>query len=53
MSKNITLAFDVYGTLIDTNGVVHLLETMVGNRAKVFLKHGEINNLSTLLEGLL
>lgn len=36
MSKNITLAFDVYGTLIDTNGVVHLLETMVGNRAKSF-----------------
>ncbi len=36
MSKNITLAFDVYGTLIDTNGVVHLLETMVGKKAKSF-----------------
>jgi len=36
MSKNITLAFDVYGTLIDTNGVVYLLETMVGDKAKSF-----------------
>ena len=36
MSKNITLAFDVYGTLIDTNGVVDLLETMVGEKAKSF-----------------
>lgn len=36
MSKNITLAFDVYGTLIDTNGVIDLLETMVGDKAKNF-----------------
>lgn len=36
MSKNITLAFDVYGTLIDTHGVVALLETMVGDKAKAF-----------------
>ena len=36
MSKNVTLAFDVYGTLIDTNGVVTLLETMIGNKAKSF-----------------
>lgn len=36
MSKNITLAFDVYGTLIDTHGVVSLLETMIGNKAKDF-----------------
>jgi 2-haloacid dehalogenase len=36
MSKNITLAFDVYGTLIDTNGVVDLLKTMVGVKAKSF-----------------
>lgn len=36
MSKKITLAFDVYGTLIDTNGVVSLLETMVGDKAKSF-----------------
>ena len=36
MSKNITLAFDVYGTLIDTNGVVDLLKTMVGDKAKSF-----------------
>ena len=36
MFKNVTLAFDVYGTLIDTNGVVTLLETMIGNKAKSF-----------------
>lgn len=34
--KNITLAFDVYGTLIDTNGVVDLLEKFIGNKAKAF-----------------
>lgn len=32
----VTLAFDVYGTLIDTHGVVSMLETMVGNRAGEF-----------------
>ena len=32
----VTLAFDVYGTLIDTNGVTGLLETMVGDRAAEF-----------------
>ena len=31
-----TIAFDVYGTLIDTNGVVGLLETMLGDRAAEF-----------------
>lgn len=31
-----TLAFDVYGTLVDTNGVVALLEDMVGDRAGEF-----------------
>ncbi len=36
MSKDITLAFDVYGTLIDTNGVVKLLQTMIGDKAKSF-----------------
>jgi len=36
MSKNITLAFDVYGTLINTNGVVDLLQTIVGDKAKAF-----------------
>ncbi len=36
MSKKTTLAFDVYGTLIDTNGVVDLLKTMVGDKAKSF-----------------
>jgi 2-haloacid dehalogenase len=30
------LAFDVYGTLIDTNGVTGLLETMVGEKAAEF-----------------
>ena len=32
----VTLAFDVYGTLIDTNGVTGLLESMVGDRAAEF-----------------
>ncbi len=31
-----TLAFDVYGTLIDTHGVVHLLQKMIGGRAVAF-----------------
>ena len=31
-----TLAFDVYGTLIDTHGVVTLLEELVGDKAKEF-----------------
>ena len=31
-----TLAFDVYGTLIDTHGVVTLLEELVGDKAKDF-----------------
>ena len=31
-----TLAFDVYGTLIDTHGVVSLLQTMVGDGADAF-----------------
>jgi 2-haloacid dehalogenase len=34
--KNTTLAFDVYGTLIDTNGVVDLLDKFIGNKAKAF-----------------
>lgn len=36
MSKNITLAFDVYGTLINTHGVVSLLEKFVGEKAVAF-----------------
>ena len=32
----ITLAFDVYGTLIDTHGVVAQLEELVGDRAQDF-----------------
>lgn len=31
----VTLAFDVYGTLIDTAGVVAELETLVGDRARL------------------
>jgi 2-haloacid dehalogenase len=32
----VTLAFDVYWTLIDTHGVVSALQELVGERAKVF-----------------
>jgi len=32
----ITLAFDVYGTLIDTNGVVTALENQIGDKAQQF-----------------
>lgn len=32
----ITLAFDVYGTLINTHGVVSALEELVGDKAKTF-----------------
>ncbi len=32
----ITLAFDVYGTLLDTNGVVTALEKLIGNQAQAF-----------------
>ncbi|TMN94150.1 haloacid dehalogenase type II [Pseudoalteromonas sp. S558] len=31
-----TLAFDVYGTLINTHGVLTLLDDMIGNNAQVF-----------------
>ena len=31
-----TLAFDVYGTLIDTHGVVSKLDEMIGGEAKTF-----------------
>jgi len=33
---NTTLAFDVYGTMIDTNGVVSELQKCIGNNAKFF-----------------
>lgn len=33
---NTTLAFDVYGTLIDTNGVITLLEEYIGEKASHF-----------------
>lgn len=33
---SVTLAFDVYGTLIDTQGVVSKLQEVVGDKAKVF-----------------
>lgn len=32
----ITLAFDVYGTLIDTHGVTEMLQSMVGDKAPSF-----------------
>lgn len=31
-----TIAFDVYGTLIDTDGVVSVLHTMIGDKARQF-----------------
>ncbi|RMF46291.1 MAG: haloacid dehalogenase type II, partial [Deltaproteobacteria bacterium] len=31
-----TLAFDVYGTLIDTHGVLTALEKLVGDKALAF-----------------
>lgn len=33
---SITIAFDVYGTLIDTAGIVTALEKLVGDRARAF-----------------
>ncbi len=33
---SITLAFDVYGTLIDTHGIVSKLQQLVGNQARAF-----------------
>ena len=36
MALQTTLAFDVYGTLIDTHGVLTALETLVGDKAKAF-----------------
>lgn len=35
-TSTLTLAFDVYGTLIDTHGVVTALTTMVGDQAQAF-----------------
>jgi len=32
----VTLAFDVYGTLIDTHGLVSALEKMIGSGAEEF-----------------
>ncbi|WP_367757804.1 haloacid dehalogenase type II [Flavobacterium sp. WC2430] len=32
-----TLAFDVYGTLINTSGVFNTLEEMIGEKAKIFM----------------
>jgi 2-haloacid dehalogenase len=33
---SVTLAFDVYGTLIDTHGVVSALQALIGDKAKDF-----------------
>ena len=35
---DITIAFDVYGTLIDTGGVFDALQNKVGDKAKVFME---------------
>lgn len=32
-----TLAFDVYGTLINTSGVFYSLKQMIGDQAKPFM----------------
>ena len=32
----VTLGFDIYGTLIDTHGVIQQLETMIGDQAPAF-----------------
>lgn len=36
--SNYTLAFDVYGTLINTSGVYSSLEKMIGEKAQVFME---------------
>jgi 2-haloacid dehalogenase len=41
----ITLAFDVYGTLIDTAGVVQSLEKLIGDRAALFSAHWRAKQL--------
>ncbi|MCH9758692.1 MAG: haloacid dehalogenase type II, partial [Proteobacteria bacterium] len=33
---SVTLAFDVYGTLIDTHGIISALHTLIGDKAKDF-----------------
>ena len=33
---SLTLAFDVYGTLIDTGGIVTALQKLIGDQAKPF-----------------
>lgn len=40
-----TLAFDVYGTLIDTNGVTTTLKKFIGNKADAFSKIWRIKQL--------
>ena len=32
-----TLAFDVYGTLIDTSGVFEFLHKLIGDKAELFM----------------
>ena len=51
-----TLAFDVYGTLINTHGVVSLLENMVGDNARAFslgfeVLHARFGHLCLALPG--
>lgn len=40
-----TLAFDVYGTLIDTAGVGKMLETLIGDKATVFMNTWRLKQL--------
>ena len=35
---SVTLAFDVYGTLIDTHGIISILHELIGDKAKDFSK---------------
>jgi len=44
-NKGITLAFDVYGTLIDTAGVGKLLETLISDRAALFMNTWRLKQL--------
>jgi 2-haloacid dehalogenase len=48
------LAFDIYGTLIDTNGVVIALQKMIGDRATEFSREWRIKQLEyTFRRGLM
>ena len=46
-----TLAFDVYGTLIDTNGVVTALEKLIGGDAQKFSQSWRDKQLEYSFDG--